>query len=402
MAKETKYVVIGGGIAGISAAEAIRKQDPEAKIRLFSREKLAPYSRMALTRYMAGEVDREKLPLHPRDWYLEKQVALEVDQPVVRIDPSKQELHLQDGRVIQYDKLVLATGADPFVPPFPGKDLESVIAVRTLEDADFVLDCCKQPIDVVCIGGGLLGLELAGAIAQGGARVTVIETFDWLLPRQLDPQGGKLLQSKIEAMGMQVVSGGKTKTILGDEKGHARGVQLEDGRELPAQLVLVSTGVRPNLDLAKTAGLAINKGILVDDRMASNDPLIFAAGDNTEHKGVLYGLWLPAKTQGSVAGTNAAGGDARFEGMAPSAMLKVLGIDLFSIGKISGDGQGEKVLQREQSGNYCSYILQEGKLLGAILLGDAKLSGKVKKAMDSGRVFTEESNLEAFEQELKG
>ncbi len=215
MAKETKYVVIGGGIAGISAAEAIRKQDPEAKIRLFSREKLAPYSRMALTRYMAGEVDREKLPLHPQDWYLEKQVALEVDQPVVRVDPSKQELHLQDDRIVQYDKLVLATGADPFVPPFPGKDLESVIAVRTLEDADFVLDCCKQPIDVVCIGGGLLGLELAGAIAQAGARVTVIETFDWLLPRQLDPQGANSCKARLKQWICKVVTGGKPRQFWG-------------------------------------------------------------------------------------------------------------------------------------------------------------------------------------------
>ena len=403
MSRESKYVIIGGGIAGVSAAEAVHAQDPEGKIVLISKEEESPYSRMALTRFMAGEVKREKLPLHQQDWYAEDNVDLILGAAVESIDRENRNVRLADGRSFAYDKLVLASGASPFIPPFPGKDLQGVMALRTLADAEYVLDCCCEPIQVVVIGGGLLGLEMAGAISRTGAKVTIIETFDWLLPRQLDPPGGNLLQARIEAMGMSVITGGKTKGMLADENGKVRAVQMEDGTELPADLVLVSTGVRPNLELAKAAGLEANKGLLVDDRMATSDPHIFAAGDLTEHKGVLYGLWQPAKTQGDVAGTNAAGGQAAFEGVPPSAMLKVLGIDLFSIGQIAANDAADKVMAKEVDGNYSSYTLRDGKLIGAILFGEAGLSGKVKKAMDAERAFSaeESASLESLEAALR-
>jgi len=381
------YVIVGAGIAGVSAAEAIHKNDPQASILLLSKEPELPYFRMNLTRYLAGEVEANKLDLHNQAWYEQNRIELRLNTTVTSILPAEKMLILEDQDKIPYDILILATGASPFLPPFPGKDLAGVQTLRTIHDADSILAACCEPIPVVCIGGGLLGLEVAGAIARRGVMVTVVESLAWLLPRQLDQPASLILQSKIEKMGISVITGAKTKALVGD--GHVQAVELEDGRSLPASLVVISAGVSANVELARKAGLEVNRGILVDDHMRTSLPGIFAAGDEAEHHGRLYGLWVPAKSQGTIAGLSAAGKDAVYPGDPPSARLKVLGIDLFSIGQFMPEQPSDLLVSEEKDGNYACFIFREGKMIGAILLGDAKLASTVKTAVESERDFSD-------------
>ncbi len=382
------YVIIGGGIAGVSAAEAIREVDSTGKIILICNEPELPYYRMNLTRYLAGDVNVSSLPLHPDAWYQKHAVELMLNTNVDSIDPASKEVRLAGNGTLSYDKLILANGAQPFMPGFPGKDLKGVWTVRTLRDADNILYCCVPPIEVVCIGGGLLGLENAGALAKRGADVTVIETFDWLLPRQLPKVGGKQLEKLILKMGIKVVTGGKVKELRG--KDAVRAVAFEDDTELPADLVLVTTGVVSDTKLAKEAGLKVNKGVVVDEHMRTSVPDIFAAGDNSECNGKLYGLWMPAKTQGTVAGHNAAGKDDVFPELPPSAKLKVLGIDLFSVGQIAPVDPEDVLIYEAKGDGFTGFVLREGKLIGASLMGDVSLADAAKQAVNTGKMFSTE------------
>lgn len=383
------YVIIGGGIAGVSAAEAIREVDKSGRIVLICNEPELPYYRMNLTRYLAGDINVSSLPLHPEDWYRANSVELMLNTVVDSINPANREVHIAGNSTIQYDKLILANGAQPFVPPFPGRELKGVWTVRTHSDADNILYCCSLKMRVVCIGGGLLGLENAGALAKRGADVTVIETFDWLLPRQLPKEGGKQLEKLILKMGVKVVTGGKVKAMRGDEVVEA--VSFEDGTELPASLVLITTGVASDTKLAKATGLKVNKGVVVDEYMRTSEPDIYAAGDNTECNGKLYGLWAPAKAQGIVAGHNAAGKEDVFPELPPSAKLKVLGIDLFSIGQITPSEPQDLLISDATGENYTGYVLRNGKLIGASLLGDVSLAAEAKAAINSGTLLAPES-----------
>lgn len=384
------YIIIGGGIAGVSAAEAIREVDKIGRIILICKEAELPYYRMNLTRYLAGDIHVSALPLHPDDWYRSQAVELMLNTSVDSINPATKEVSLVRNGKLSYDKLILANGAQPFVPPFPGRDLKGVWSVRTHSDADNILYCCVPPIRVVCIGGGLLGLENAGALAKRGADVTVIETFDWLLPRQLPKEGGKQLEKLILKMGIKVVTGGKVKEMRGE--GAVRAVAFEDGSELPAELVLITTGVAADTDLAKAAGLKVNKGVVVDEQMRTSEPDIFAAGDISECNGKLYGLWMPAKAQGTVAGHNAAGKNDVFPEMPPSAKLKVLGIDLFSIGQIAPTDPNDVLISEAIGEDFTGFVLRDGKLIGASLLGDVSLAAEVKEAVNTGMVFSSEAD----------
>ena len=381
-----RIVIVGAGIAGVSAAEAIRDDNSNATVTLLSDEAHLPYSRMNLTRYLAGEVSLDKLDLHPQSWYQENQIDLYLNSPVTELDPKQKIVRLADGREFAYDTLLLTNGARPFVPPITGAQTPGVQTLRTLEDANAILAAVAQPINVVCIGGGLLGLEVAGAISRRGAKVTVVESLAWLLPRQLDEPASHILQEKIEAMGIQVIIGARTQAFVGD--GHVRSVQLEDGRGLPADLVVISAGVTPNLDLARQAGLTVNRGIIVDEHMRTSDPQIYAAGDNAEFNGRLYGLWIPSKKEGAIAGYNAVNHEKTFTEDPPSARLKVLGIDLLSVGQITAQ-EGDKVLAQQTNGNYASFVFHEGKLVGAILLGDTSLAVLVQNAVDAHQDFSQ-------------
>ena len=381
-----RYIIIGGGIAGVSAAEAIHALQPESDITLISEEHYLPYFRMSLTRYLAGEVEREKLILHDQQWYLQNHITILLNTHVEAIDAEGKQISLADGQKLPYDKLILASGAHPNMPPFPGRVLKGVQTLRTLEDADLILDVARKHARVVCIGGGLLGLEVAGAVARQGAQVTVLEGLDWLLPRQLDAQASAILKEKIESLGIKVIVPAMTKAMHGD--GRVESVELGDGQVLPTDLVLISTGVSANLELAKSAGLAVNRGLVVNEHMVTSNPDILAAGDLTEFQGRSYGLWIPAKNQGTIAGQNAAGKEANFLGDPPSTRLKVLGVDVFSIGQFSPSLEGDKLVAESKDGVYQSFLFREGKMIGSILLGDASMANKVKAAVEGKRDFS--------------
>ncbi len=390
---KTQFLIVGGGIAGVSAAEAIHKVNPSADITLISDEPNLPYFRMSLTRYLAGEIGRDQLDLHKEGWYLENHVNIVVAAHVNNIDSRQKLVTLNDGRIFQYEKLILANGASPFVPPIPGKDLEGVMTLRSLEDAERIIRIFDHPANIVCIGGGLLGLEIAGAIAKHGLKVTVLEALDWLLPRQLGREAAELLRKQIETMGISVIVPAKTAALVGEEK--VEGVEIatnSTGAEpaicIPAELVLISAGVRPNIDLAKLAGLEVNRGITVNEHMQTSNPDIYAAGDVCEFHGVSYGLWIPAKKQGEVAGRHAAGQPADFAGDPPSAKLKVLGIDLFSIGQFTPTEEGDRLVTARQGDTYTSLLFRNGILVGANLLGETGLDPKVKKAIEAKTDFS--------------
>ena len=381
-----RYIIIGGGIAGVSAAEVVHALQSEADISLISEEHYLPYFRMSLTRYLAGEVEREKLTLHEQQWYLHNHITILLNTHVEAIDAEAKQISLADGQKLPYDKLILASGAHPILPPFPGRELKGVQTLRTLDDADLILEVARKQGQVVCIGGGLLGLEVAGAVARQGVQVTVLEGLDWLLPRQLDAQASAILKQKIESLGIRVIVPAITKALHGD--GRVESVELADGQVLPADLVLVSTGVSANLELAKSAGLAVNRGLLVNEHMLTSNPDILAAGDLTEFHGRCYGLWVPAKNQGTIAGQNAVGKEASFLGDPPSTRLKVLGVDVFSIGQFSPGEEGDRLVAESREGGYKSFLFSEGKMIGSILLGDASMANKVKAAVEGKKDFS--------------
>jgi nitrite reductase (NADH) large subunit len=397
-ASKTQFLVVGAGIAGVSAAEAIHKTQPDASITMVSDEHNLPYFRMNLTRYLAGELERDRLDLHNREWYHENHVEIILDTHIDDIDAASKQIRLENGRLIEYDKLILANGASPFVPPIPGRELDGVMTLRSLEDADKILNITAEPANVVCIGGGLLGLEIAGGIAQKGTNVTVLEALDWLLPRQLGKEAAEMLRGQIEAMGIKVIVPARIKQINGEGKVSA--VELDDGTIIPANLVLISAGIRPNLDLAKRIGLEVNRGIIVNEHMQTSDPDIYAAGDVCEYHGILYGLWVPARKQGEVAGRSAAGQPTEYPGDPPSAKLKVLGLDLFSIGQFSPAEASDRLVTWQEGDRFISFLFRDAKMIGSNLLGETGLDMKVKKAIDSGKDFSESMQGEMNLQDL--
>ncbi|MCX7019330.1 MAG: FAD-dependent oxidoreductase [bacterium] len=377
--RDERIVIIGAGAAGISAAEAARAAAPEAEITVVSNENVLPYYRLNLTRYLADETSRTELPLHPADWYEVRKIRLIQPARAVSILADESAVLLADGARLPYTRLVLAAGADPFVPPFAGADKPGVLCLRALEDADRILDASMKGNGCVCIGGGLLGLETAGALARRGVRVTLIENSSWLMPRQLNRRAAEILAVHLSSIGICLLTNARTKEIGG--AGHAEYVELDDGRRAAGSLVVIATGVRPNLILAQGAGLKCGRGVLVDDRLQTSAAGIYAAGDVAEHNGLVYGLWGPAQTQGRIAGSNAAGGSGVFAGVPRANTLKVLGIGVFSAGEIVPSQPGDAEIEAESDGRYCCLLVRGGCLAGAILLGDTKSSAAVARAI---------------------
>ncbi|MEI6213699.1 MAG: FAD-dependent oxidoreductase [Desulfuromonadales bacterium] len=381
-----RIVVLGGGIAGLTAAAEARRHSPHASITLVSREPSLPYYRLNLTRFLAGDVSEEELLIQSRNWFDEQEIDF-CPAEAASIDRQKHCVMLRDGRSLDYDFLVLTNGAHPFIPPFPGATREGVHVLRTIDDARAILKHIAAGMRIVCIGGGLLGLETAGALARHKAQITVIEGFPSLLPRQLPPRAGELLQKRLETQGMDILCTRTVMELVGDEC--VQGVVLENGQLLPADLVIITVGVRPNSYLARQAGLTVHRGIVVDDRMFTSDPHILAAGDVTEHRGALYGIWPAGYAQGAVAGCNAGGGAAEFSGMAPSTRIKVLDIDLFSCGQIHSEDASTTLHEQLDGDSYRAFFCRDGQLVGAVLYGDTSTAGLLKDIVENGRQISE-------------
>jgi len=381
-----RIIIMGAGIAGITAAAEARRSSPDVAITILSREPAPPYYRLNLTRFLAGDVSESELCLQPHQWFDEQHIEFLVADAIA-VDRENRQVRLRDGRLFVYDRLVLANGAHPFIPPLPGATREGVHVLRIRDDANAIMARRASARNVVCIGGGLLGLESAAALARHGLYVTIVEGFAWLLPRQLTPPAGRLLQQRLEAQGIKVYCGVQVMELTGDESVH--GVLLSCGDELPADLVVISAGVRPNSHIARQCDLKVHNGVIVDDRMFTSDPAILAAGDVAEHSGKLYGIWPASYAQGVVAGINVVGGQAEFNGMAPSNRIKVLDVDLFSIGQIQPEDASTICYEDIQGDNYRALFCRDGQLVGAVLYGETSLAGILKEAVESRRQISE-------------
>jgi len=376
-----RVLIAGAGVAGVSAAESLRKSAQSVEIRLLSREPVLPYYRLNLTRYLAGEVSRDQLLLHPEAWYQEQGVSLALATEVHSLDLSRKCVTTHDGAEHPFDTLILAAGSHAFIPPIPGADQENVTVLRTIVEADALLQAAQPGVRCVCIGGGILGLETAGALAKRGLDVTVVESFPWLLPRQLNRRSGALLASYVHSVGIAVRTKAQVHQIAGG--GHASAVRLADDETLPADLVLIAAGVRSNSSLARQAGLQVNAGVVVDDLLQASHPDVYAVGDVAEHRGVTYGLWGAAQYQGTIAGINAAGGQVEFAGIPRTNTLKVLGLGMYSIGQVSEEDGSYLHVEGESDGNYHSFLFRDNHLVGAILLGDTTASAGAKRAIEN-------------------
>ncbi len=366
-AQMKEYLIIGNGVAGVSAAQALRRRDRQSPIHIFSDEPYPFYARIRLPQLISGQAKPADLFLHPAEWYKQQGIDLHLGERITGIDPQKRLVISAKGNY-SYHHLLLASGSHSFVPPFPGAEQQGVFTLRSMQDALAVAEYARTIDTALMIGGGLLGLEAGYALLQAGVAVKVLEIFPRLLPRQTDEKASAILQKQMEAMGFQFYLGVKTKRILG--QGQAGGVELGDGRKLEGQLVLISAGVRSNLGLAEAAGLKLNRGVLVDDNLCSSDPHIFAAGDVAEHGGRCYGIWPAAQEQGEIAGANLAGGNEVYRGTVMSNRLKVAGIDLVAAGELDAEGKYEsKILEGEQT--YRKLVFDQKKtLIGCLLLGD--------------------------------
>ncbi|MCX7045108.1 MAG: FAD-dependent oxidoreductase [Candidatus Sumerlaeota bacterium] len=383
LAGVARILVLGAGIAGVSAVESLRRRLPEAEITLVSKETELPYYRLNLTRYLAGEIGEEDLTIHPERWYQENRVTFLRGAEVSELIPDKHVAQLLDGSLLAFDKLILAMGAHPFMPPFATGHWEGLTPLRTKKDAHYILERLTPGIPCVCIGGGLLGLETAGALARRGAKVTVLEGHEWLMPRQLSPLAGRRLEQWLNGLGIAVRKQARTKQILG--QGRVSGVLLENGETIPAELVVIAAGIRPNTHLARRAGLEVASGVVVNNHLVTSHPDVLAAGDVAEHNGVVYGVWGPSQFQGGIAGMNALSPAAQFGGIPRSNALKVLGIEVFSIGLLQPEDASYSVIEEDRDEAYYRFVFYDGRLAGAILVGDASSAGVIKKAIEGRR-----------------
>ncbi|HIJ19590.1 MAG TPA: NAD(P)/FAD-dependent oxidoreductase, partial [Deltaproteobacteria bacterium] len=306
-------------------------------------------------------------------------ITLKLNTRVSGAVPGEKILFTTDNERIGYDRLLLATGSHSFIPPIKGSDRKGVFALRSLQDARDISSWAGDVEDVVLIGGGLLGLEAGNALRRLGKKVTVVEFFPRLLPRQLDVDGAGRLQKIMEGMGFSFRLGAKTEAIAGADG--VVGVQLEGGETLPARMVIISAGVRPNMELAKDLGLEHDKGIKVNERLVTSSPHIYAAGDVAEFNGMPYGIWPAAMEQGKIAGTNMAGGDQVYQGTTMANTLKVVGVDLASAGNIDADNSLESKVVTDDT-VYKKVVLEKDRIVGCIMLGNTKGFSRITKAME--------------------
>ncbi|MBD1548566.1 nitrite reductase large subunit NirB [Roseibium aggregatum] len=366
-----KLVIIGNGMAPGRMLEHLIEAAPEAyDITIFNAEPRVNYDRIMLSPVLSGEKSYEEIVIHGDGWYIEHGIMLYKGHKIVEIGRDAKTVTSDHGEVASYDKLVIATGSVPFIIPVPGKDLQGVLSYRDLDDVNAMLLAAQSREKAVVIGGGLLGLEAAAGLQARGMDVTVLHLMPSLMERQLDPAAGHLLEKALEARGIKVITKANTRAILGDTR--VEGVELEDGTIIPATLVVMAAGIRPNAWLAKEAGLEVNRGIVVGDGMQTSDPDIYSLGECAEVGGQVYGLVAPLYEMARVAANHLAGeGSASFVHADTPTKLKVTGIDLFSLGDFGeGEDREEIVLRDAAAGVYKRLVLQDNKIIGTVLYGE--------------------------------
>ncbi|HEX5682754.1 MAG TPA: nitrite reductase large subunit NirB [Ideonella sp.] len=391
--KKMKLVMVGNGMAGVRTLEELLKIAPDLyDITVFGAEPHPNYNRILLSPVLAGEQTIDEIILNPVSWYEENGITLHLGKKVTRIDRVKRLVIAEDGTAAAYDRLLIATGSNPFILPVPGKELDGVIAYRDIADTNTMIETAKTHKHAVVIGGGLLGLEAANGLMLRGMQVSVVHIMPWLMERQLDDVAGKLLQKSLEDRGLKFEIGAQTDSLLAGEDGRVKSVRFKDGREIPADLVVMAAGIRPNTQLAESMGIHCNRGIVVSDTMQTvTDPRIYAVGECAAHRGIAYGLVAPLFEQGKVCATHLAEfGIGRYSGSQTSTKLKVTGIDLFSAGNfMGGEGTEEIVLSDPNGGVYKKLVLKGDKLVGACLYGDTVDGSWYFKLLREGRTVND-------------
>ncbi len=373
MTMKPRLVVVGNGMAGIRTLEELLKLVPEMyEITVFGAEPHPNYNRILLSPVLAGEQQFDEIVLNPLSWYADNGITLHLGKEVTRIDRARRNVIAADGTQAGYDRLLLATGSLPFILPIPGKDLKGVIGYRDIHDTQVMIDTARVKKRAVVIGGGLLGLEAANGLKLRGMDVTVVHLGGWLLDRQLDPVAGELLEQSLAARGLDFRLDTSTTGIVGNDAGEVVAVRFSDGEEIPADLVVMAAGIRPNTALAQAAGIHCDRGIVVNDTMQTYDPRVYAVGECASHRGVAYGLVAPLFEQAKICANHLSHyGIGIYKGSTVSTKLKVTGIDLFSAGEFMGDeGTEEIVLSDPSGGRYRKLVIKDDRLVGACLYGD--------------------------------
>jgi nitrite reductase [NAD(P)H] large subunit len=363
-------VIVGNGMAAARLVDEIGKVAlGRYAIAVIGAEPRLAYNRVLLSSVLAGETPSHELELKPAGWWRDRGVTLKYGCPVTEIDPGRREIRIAGDESVEFSKLVLATGSTPLRLDVPGSELSGVHAFRDSRDVDLLLTLAAAKKRVVVIGGGLLGLEAAYGLAKAGAPVTLIHLMDRLMERQLDGPAAALLKSLIESKGIEILLSANTARILGESR--VEGIELIDGKRIEAEAVIFAAGVRPNVALAREAGIAANRGIIVDDQMQTGSPGIFALGECAEHRGICYGLVEPAYEQARVLAMHLAGRDAAYHGSVVATNLKVSGVNVFSAGDfLGGEGSEAIVLSDIKRGTYKKLVISDGRLTGAVLVGD--------------------------------
>jgi len=388
------YLIIGNGIAGLSATEEIRKKDKDATILIVSEEKSSTYWRTRLSHLISQEFEKDDLFVKKQPWYDERKIDEKLESCIEKIDFDKNVAILCDGEEIEYGKLLLATGARPFVPPITDINSKGVFAIRTITDLMNFKDYVKDKKKVVVIGGGILGLEAAHSALLLGKDVTVIESFDYLLSRQLDRESSEKLEKELNDMGIKTFTGKFTEEILA-ENGIVKGVKLADGTETAADAIMVQAGIRSNIDLAKNSGLDTERGIIVDDSLKTKYDNVYAAGDCAQIGDFTIGLWTSSQEMGKIAGNNMAGDKQMYEKPKPFSTLTIGDIKIFSAGMNSGEGVEE--VKSEKDGNIYKLFKLNDKYVGGILWGDIKYQNDIKDIVFFGKDLQETKLGEIFE-----
>lgn len=389
-----RVIAVGNGLGGVISAKTIRELSKDVEIDVFALERYHYYPRPNLIQFLAGNIPLERVFAFSKEWYGSQRIRVHLETPVTRIFPQSKEVEIEGKRKEKYDALLLATGSFPFVPPLEGADKKGVFALRTLDDAYEILEFLENHRKVVLIGGGLLGLEIARAIKHRNAEVEVVEFFDRLLPRQLDEEAASLLKTQIENMGIKIRLGVVTQKIVGE--GSVKGLKFKEGGETKAEMAIVAAGIRPEIRMAKEAGLVTDRGIVVDDFLQTSHSDIYAAGDNVQHQGKIWGIIPASFDQARIAAINIMGQKKKYQGTVPSNTLKVVGVDVASIGLVNPEEEGyEQIrMERKEEGIYKKVVLQEGSIIGAIWMG-------TKKGVDQvGRLITQKIKVTKWKRSL--
>ncbi|MBN9330776.1 MAG: nitrite reductase large subunit [Comamonas sp. SCN 67-35] len=391
--KRSQLVLVGNGMAGVRTLEELLKLAPDLyDITVFGAEPHPNYNRILLSPVLAGEQTLEHIVLNDWAWYQEHGITLHAGCTVTEVNRARRTVHAlgADGQTINapYDRLILATGSKPFMLPIPGNDLDGVLAYRDIADTQAMIAASAQYRHAVVIGGGLLGLEAANGLMKRGMQVSVVHAGEWLMERQLDLVAGQMLQKALQERGMQFLMSAQTQALLGNADGRVQAVRFKDGSEVPADLVVMAVGIRPNTALAESMRLHVNRGIVVNDTLqTTTDARIYAVGECAAHRGTAYGLVAPLFEQGKVLANHLAEfGIGRYLGSQTSTKLKVTGIDLFSAGDFMGGAGTEEILLSDPgSGTYKKLVLKDDKLVGACLYGNTVDGSWYFKLLREGR-----------------